>query len=98
MPSLALPQLPLTARQQQILDWIRRHLESTGMPPTRPEIATGLGFSTPSSTDDHLRALAKKVPLELLPGASRGIRLRDMPDLPRTGLPPLGRVAAGNPI
>src|SRR5437588_253662 len=57
--------LPLTPRQQQILDWIRRHLETTGMPPTRAEIATGLGFSTASSAEDHLRALAKKGALEL---------------------------------
>lgn len=98
MPSFATPQLPLTARQQQILDWIRRHLEATGMPPTRAEIATGLGFSTASSAEDHLRALARKGALELLPGASRGMRLRETPDLPGTGLPLVGRVAAGNPI
>ncbi|MEO8346607.1 MAG: LexA repressor, partial [Betaproteobacteria bacterium] len=39
----------LTARQQQILDWIRGHMEAMGMPPTRAEIAAGLGFSTASS-------------------------------------------------
>src|SRR5215212_769159 len=92
------PRLPLTVRQQQILDWIRRHLETTGMPPTRAEIASGLGFSTASSAEDHLRALAKKGALELLPGTSRGMRLRETPELPGTGLPIVGRVAAGNPI
>ena len=71
--------LPLTARQQKVLDWIRRHLESTGMPPTRAEIAAGLGFSTASSAEDHLRALARKGALLLTPGASRGMRLKDMP-------------------
>jgi repressor LexA len=90
--------LPLTARQQQILDWIRQHLEATGMPPTRAEIAAGLGFRTASSAEDHLRALARKGALKLLPGASRGMRLTDMPELPGTGLPLVGRVAAGNPI
>ncbi len=50
----------LTARQQQILDWIRGHIEVLGMPPTRAEIATGLGFSTASSAEDHLQALARK--------------------------------------
>ena len=92
------PRLPLTARQQQILDWIRGHLEVTGMPPTRAEIAAGLGFRTASSAEDHLRALAKKGALELLPGAARGMRLTDMPELPGTGLPLVGRVAAGSPI
>jgi repressor LexA len=90
--------LPLTARQQQILDWIRRHLETTGMPPTRAEIAAGLGFRTASSAEDHLRALARKGALELTPGASRGLRLTDTPELPGTGLPLVGRVAAGHPI
>jgi repressor LexA len=90
--------LSLTARQRKVLDWIRRHLESTGMPPTRAEIAAGLGFSTASSAEDHLRALARKGALELTPGASRGLRLTEMPELPGTGLPLVGRVAAGSPI
>ncbi len=68
------------------------------MPPTRAEIATGLGFSTASSAEDHLRALARKGALELTPGASRGLRLKDMPELPGAGLPLVGRVAAGSPI
>jgi repressor LexA len=96
-----LPDAPprLTARQQQILDWIRGHLEATGMPPTRAEIAAGLGFSTASSAEDHLQALAKKGALELTPGAARGLRLKDIPGLPVQGsLPLVGRVAAGSPI
>jgi repressor LexA len=89
----------LTARQQQILDWIRGHLEATGMPPTRAEIARGLGFSTPSSAEDHLRALERKGVLEIRAGTSRGLKLRDVPGLPRQGtLPLVGRVAAGHPI
>jgi repressor LexA len=92
------PVVPLTARQQQILDWIRRHLETTGMPPTRAEIAAGLGFRTASSAEDHLRALARKGAIELTPGASRGLRLTEMAELPGLGLPLVGRVAAGSPI
>ncbi len=92
-----LPQL--TARQRQILDWIRGFMETTGMPPTRAEIATGLGFSTPSSAEDHLQALARKGAIEMLPGASRGLRLKNIPGVPVQGtLPLVGRVAAGNPI
>src|SRR5512147_1501056 len=96
--TIASSQLPLTANQQKVLDWIRRHLESTGMPPTRAEIAAGMGFRTASSAEDHLRALARKGALELTPGASRGMRLTEPPELPGTGLPLVGRVAAGNPI
>ena len=84
------PETPpvLTARQQQILDWIRGHLEASGRPPTRAEIATGLGFSTPSSAEDHLRALEKKGVLEIQAGASRGLRLKDVPGVPVQGLLP----------
>jgi len=69
------------------------------MPPTRAEIAAGLGFSTASSAEDHLRALAKKGALEILPGSSRGLRLKRTPGVPVQGtLPLVGRVAAGSPI
>lgn len=89
----------LTARQRQILEWIRGFMESRGMPPTRAEIATGLGFSTPSSAEDHLQALARKGALEVIPGAARGLRLIDTPGVPVQGtLPLVGRVAAGSPI
>ena len=89
----------LTSRQQQILDWIRAFIAANGMPPTRAEIATGLGFSTASSAEDHLQALAKKGVLDLLPGAARGLRLKDVPGVPVQGtLPLVGRVAAGAPI
>ena len=89
----------LTARQQQILDWIRSFIETRGMPPTRAEIAAGLGFAAASSAEDHLQALAKKGALELVPGASRGLRLKDIPGVPVQGtLPLVGRVAAGSPL
>jgi repressor LexA len=94
------PALPtLTARQRHVLAWIRKHVESTGRPPTRAEIAAGLGFSTPSSAEDHLRALEKKGVLEIAPGASRGLRLKNLPGMPVEGMLPLvGRVAAGAPL
>jgi repressor LexA len=98
-PAAPSPPPRLTARQRQILDWIRSFIEARGMPPTRAEIAAGLGFSTASSAEDHLQALAKKGALELVPGASRGLRLTDVPGLPVQGtLPLVGRVAAGQPV
>jgi repressor LexA len=98
-PPAADPPPALTGRQQQILDWIRAQIEANGMPPTRAEIAAALGFSTPSSAEDHLRALERKGALEILPGSSRGLRLREMPGVPVQGtLPLVGRVAAGHPI
>lgn len=83
----------LTPRQAEILQLIRDFIEETGLPPTRAEIAEELGFRSPNAAEDHLKALARKGVIELFPGASRGIRLVE-----HTGLPVVGRVAAGNPI
>jgi len=84
---------PLTPRQQEILEIIRDHLEETGYPPTRAEIADVLGFRSPNAAEGHLKALARKGEIELIPGSSRGIRLKE-----QLGLPVVGRVAAGHPI
>ena len=89
---------PLTARQAQILELIRRFIDSTGRPPTRAEIAAALRFRSPNAAEDHLRALARKGAIELVPGASRGIRLLQGAAPPAAGLPVVGRVAAGSPI
>jgi len=83
----------LTPRQQEILQFIRDRLEATGLPPTRAEIAQEFGFRSPNAAEEHLKVLARKGVLELLPGASRGIRLSN-----GGGLPLVGRVAAGSPI
>ncbi len=88
---------PLTPRQKQILEVIQDFMDETGMPPTRAEIARQLGFKSPNAAEEHLRALQKKGVLELMPGASRGIRLKDSLR-EQMGLPLVGRVAAGSPI
>jgi len=87
--------IKLTARQQQVLDCIKSSLEETGFPPTRAEIANELGFRSPNAAEEHLKALARKGAIEMMAGASRGIRVID--DTPN-GLPIVGRVAAGEPI
>ncbi len=87
----------LTPRQRQILQMIQEFIAETGMPPTRAEIASELGFKSANAAEEHLRALQRKGVLDLLPGASRGIQLKDsLRD--QMGLPLVGRVAAGSPI
>lgn len=87
----------LTPRQAQILNMIQEFIAESGMPPTRAEIARELGFKSANAAEDHLRALQRKGVLELVPGTSRGIQLRDsLRD--QLGLPLVGRVAAGSPI
>ncbi len=87
----------LTPRQAQILNMIQEFISDSGMPPTRAEIARELGFKSANAAEDHLRALQRKGVLDLIPGASRGIQLKDsLRD--QLGLPLVGRVAAGSPI
>jgi repressor LexA len=83
----------LTARQAQVLDLIKQYIADTGYPPTRADIARELGFKSPNAAEEHLKALARKGAIEMIPGTSRGIRLPD-----DGGLPVIGRVAAGSPI
>jgi repressor LexA len=88
---------PLTPRQQQVFDLIKDNIADTGMPPTRAEIATFFGFKSANAAEEHLKALAKKGYIEMLPGTSRGIRLAEK-FIEQEGLPLIGRVAAGEPI
>jgi repressor LexA len=83
----------LTQRQQQVLDIIRQHIDQTGYPPTRADIANQLGFKSANAAEEHLKALARKGAIEIIAGASRGIRLPENP-----GIPIIGRVAAGSPL
>ena len=85
--------MKLTARQEQVLNVIRQYVADTGYPPTRADIARELGFKSANAAEEHLRALARKGAIEMIAGASRGIRLTES-----TGIPIVGRVAAGSPV
>ena len=85
----------LTARQGEVLEFIKNYIDETGYPPTRADIAKELGFKSANASEEHLKALARKGAIEMIPGTSRGIKL---PESEHEGLPIIGRVAAGNPI
>ncbi|MGF1699827.1 transcriptional repressor LexA [Photobacterium makurazakiensis] len=90
---------PLTPRQQEVFDLIKAKIEDAGMPPTRAEIARELGFRSANAAEEHLKALARKEVIEIIPGASRGIRLLvNNDETNESGLPLIGQVAAGEPI
>ncbi len=83
----------LTRRQAEVLDVIKSHIADSGYPPTRADIAAELGFRSANAAEEHLKALARKGAIEVIPGTSRGIRLPG-----GNGLPIIGRVAAGSPL
>jgi repressor LexA len=93
---------PLTDRQAEILRLVRELTEVSGFPPTRAEIARSMGFRSVNAAEQHLRALEKKGVIEIMSGASRGIRVLDSRPSARLGrlmeLPVIGRVAAGSPM
>ena len=84
---------PLTARQQQVLDCINRHIDRHGYPPTLREIAAVLNISGTLGVLKHLRALEKKGAISKQSGSSRGLRVTDRPDVGT--LPIVGTVRAG---
>ena len=83
----------LTKRQHEILRMIREFMTDSGFPPTRADICRAMGFSSPNAAEEHLRMLKRKGAIEMLAGASRGIRLKQA-----LGLPLIGSVAAGSPL
>ena len=85
--------IKLTSRQNEVLNFIKSYIDDTGFPPTRADIAEELGFRSANASEEHLKALARKGAIEMVPGTSRGIRLPDS-----DGVPIIGRVAAGSPI
>lgn len=99
----------LTARQQNVYDFIVKTMGDHGYPPTRAEIARALGFRSPNAAEEHLRALERKGAIRIVRNTSRGIRLpaQEASDEPAAdtghentpqGLPIIGEVAAGSPI
>ncbi len=89
----------LTARQREILTFIRSFTQRHGVPPTVRE--TGERFRvTPRAAFDHLRALERKGVLQRRPSAkrtSRPLTLADRAPAVRD-IPVLGRIAAGVPL
>ncbi|MCL7929110.1 transcriptional repressor LexA [Halomonas llamarensis] len=103
---------PLTARQQNVYDFIVKTMSEYGYPPTRAEIAKALGFRSPNAAEEHLRALERKGAIRIIRNTSRGIRLPAQETAERqelssestadsttpSGLPVIGEVAAGSPV
>ena len=85
----------LTNRQREVLEWIKKHVREHGVPPTRTELAHGLGLADASSVSAHLQRLEEAGCIQILPNKNRAIRVVDE-DIPLIGR--LAEVAAGTPI
>jgi repressor LexA len=98
----------LTARQEQVLRFIRQSIHDRGYPPTLREIGAHMGIKSTNGVNDHLRALERKGYLTREDMKSRALRPKDMGQFasPKkkgtedemVSVPVLGRVAAGMPL
>ncbi len=92
----------LTAKQQQILDYIKQQILAKGYPPTVREICETVDLKSTSSVHAHLAALEKKGVIKRDPSKPRAIEIVDdsfnIVRQEMTSIPIVGQVAAGLPI
>lgn len=89
----------LTARQQEVLDFIRQQQQQTGFPPSSREIQAYFGFQSQTAAMNHLRALERKGVINRTRGKARSAvdpNLRFSPGF--RPIPILGQISAGMPI
>ena len=91
----------LTARQMQVLAFVKDRQRDTGMVPTIQETATHFGFKSLNSARQHFCLIEKKGFIHRVPGRSRGlvvVRPEGGGDLDSVRVPLLGRIPAGHPV
>jgi repressor LexA len=92
----------ITARQREVLDFIRDFIRERGFAPSHAEIARALDLRSVNAASQHVRLLVKKGALERTPGLARSLRLPEenepTPAAESLGLPLVGEVAAGAPV
>ncbi len=88
----------LKDRTWEILGFIQRSTREKGFPPTIREIGEAFGISSTNGVRYHLSLLEKAGHLKRRSKLSRGIEAGGGAAAALTGIPILGRVAAGQPI
>jgi repressor LexA len=93
--------LKLTKRQQEIFDFIKRYSAEHGYPPTVRDIGKAIGLTSSSTVHAHLANLEKLGLIRRDPTKPRALELLGQAAkkiVRPSGLPVLGRVAAGAPL
>ncbi len=92
----------ISAKQQEILDYIKEEILKKGYPPTVREICETVHLKSTSSVHSHLETLEKNGYIRRDPTKPRAIEICDdsfqMVRTEMVSLPVIGRVAAGQPI
>ena len=93
--------LNLTKRQQEIFDFIKRYSAQHGYPPTVRDIGKAIGLTSSSTVHTHLSNLEKLGLIRRDPTKPRALELlvdKAKQVVGPSGLPLVGRVAAGQPV
>src|SRR6201989_872177 len=93
--------LKLTKRQQEIFDFIKQYSGRHGYPPTVRDIGKAIGLTSSSTVHAHLANLEKLGLIRRDPTKPRALELLGQAAkkiVGPSGLPGLGRVAAGQPL
>jgi repressor LexA len=91
----------LTTRQQQIFEFIKRYTNDKGYPPTVRDIGQAIGLTSSSTVHAHLANLERLGMLRRDPTKPRAMEVladKAKRAIVPSGLPLVGRVAAGTPI
>lgn len=92
----------LTRKQQEVFEFLLNNQEMFDHPPTLDELCLAMGLKSRGSLHKHIQGLIESGLVEPLNRKQRGVRLKNLPSLSEddseTGLPFVGRIAAGRPI
>lgn len=97
-PILSASAPQLTARQQELLDYLRGYQRTNGVMPSTRDIQRHFGFSSQTAAMSHLRALEKKGAIRRHPNMARAVVFPE--DLDRAeiiDIPVFGTIPAGMP-
>ncbi len=85
----------LTARQEEMLEFIRGYQAAEGIPPSTRVVQKRFGFASQNAVMSHLRALATKGAVVQLADGSWGVKAKEVQGL--FELPLYGSIPAGWP-
>jgi repressor LexA len=102
---MVIKQPVLTKRQAEILNFIKSHIQYSGLPPTISEIQGQFSFKSPNAVQEHLKALVRKGQIRRNPNQWRGLELivsyksrNEAAQYSTVPVPLIGRVTAGQPV
>lgn len=93
----------LSAKQKQILEYMKTEVKEKGYPPSVREICEAVGLKSTSTVHGHLARLEKKGLIRRDPTKPRAIEILD-PDMVEVGrrefvnVPIVGQITAGTPV